>query len=69
MNKQNLQTHLSYHHDRFPIKKGDKLKNPMKNPVLVDQTLANMKETMNTKLALFFADNNISHLTSGFEAP
>ena len=58
MNKQNLQSHLSYHHDRFPIKKGDKLKN-----AAVDQSLVDLKESMNVKLALFFADNNISHLT------
>ena len=62
MNKQNLQSHLSNHHDRFPIKKGDKL-NKLKPPVVVDQTIAKMKETMNDKLALYFAANNISHLT------
>lgn len=57
MNKQNLQSHLSYHHDRFPIKKGDKKTLP------VDQTLVSLKDAMNDKLTLFFADNNISHLT------
>ena len=58
MNKQNLQSHLSNHHCRFPIKKGDKTKNAP-----IDQTLKDMKVGMNDKLCLFFADNNISHRT------
>ena len=51
MNKRNLQSHLSYHHDRFPIKKGDELKTPA-----IHQTLVNLKEAI-------FDNNNISHLT------
>lgn len=58
MNKQNLQSHLSNHHCRFPIKKGDKMKNAP-----IDQNLQDMKEGINDKMCIFFADNNISHRT------